>query len=74
MERALGSEPEARALFGELAACARDGQGVESARALCAVNAARLAEAHPEALGADYRALRAGLADELLQSVEASGY
>ena len=74
MEAALGSQAAAVAFFGELASCAEADGGVESVRAICAVNAGRLAQKYPVSLANGFDQLRERLPREVALSVEASGF
>ena len=73
MEVALASGPAAVSFFSELSGCALREGGLESVRAVCAVNAARLAEKFPVPLARGMADLKERLPRDVLQSLDLSG-
>jgi hypothetical protein len=76
MEKAQASGEYAARLFGDLSRCALDAAAnpVPAARAMCAVNAARLGARDPRGLGERFRGLRGELPEEISDLVLAMGY
>jgi hypothetical protein len=76
MEKASQSPAFAAALFDRLKDCsaAKLGETIHQARTICAVNAIRLGEIHPQTLGAQAKSFRESLPAQLKTRVVALGF
>ncbi|MFL5813449.1 MAG: hypothetical protein ACJ763_07705 [Bdellovibrionia bacterium] len=76
MEKASQSPVFAAALFDRLKECsvAKRGETIHQARTICAVNAIRLGEIHPQTLGSKATSFREALPARLKTSVAALGF